>query len=191
MIQDADATRWPLERYRDYLHLLARLLLAPQVQAKLDASDLVQDTLLKAHQKLAQFRGDSDAELAGWLRQILANRLAGEMRRLHGPAHDISLERSLEVAVDDSASRIDAWLAADSSSPSHVLARNEELLRLAAALARLPDDQRMAVELRHLKGYTVKQISAQMDRGETAVGGLLRRGVKRLRELLDDSSSAS
>ncbi|HEX5443374.1 MAG TPA: sigma-70 family RNA polymerase sigma factor [Pirellulales bacterium] len=190
MVHEVDATRWPLEQYRNYLHLLARLQLDPQVQAKLDASDLIQQTLLKAHEKRAQFRGNSDAELAGWLRQILTNQLADEMRRLHGPAHDIDLERSLQIAVDDSASRIDAWLAADSSSPSHALSRHEELLRLAEALARLPGDQRMAVELRHLKGFTVGQISAEMGRGETAVGGLLRRGVKRLRELMDDPSSA-
>ena len=184
MVPEADVGGWSLERYRDYLHLLARLQIDPQVQAKLDASDLVQETLLKAHQKLAQFRGGSDAELASWLRQILANQLVDEMRRLHGPAHDVALERSLQIAVDDSASRIEAWLAAEGSSPSHVISRHEDLARLAEALAKLPLDQRTAVELKHIKGQTVAQISAQMKRSETAVGGLLRRGVKRLRELM-------
>ena len=64
-----------LERYRAYLHLLARLQLDPRLQSKLDASDVVQQTLVKAHNGRGQFRGQTDAELAGWLRRILANTL--------------------------------------------------------------------------------------------------------------------
>lgn len=180
-----DVDDWPLERYREYLHLVTRLQLNDSVQAKLDASDVVQDTLLKAHERRGQFRGTSEAELAGWLRQILANQLIDELRRFHGAARDVALERRLQTAVDDSASRIDAWLADETSSPSQIASRHEDLLRLAEALAQLPDDQRTAVELKHIKGQTVAQISALMGRTETAVGGLLRRGVKRLRELMN------
>lgn len=185
MISEPRIGDWALERYRDYLLLLARLQLDGDLRAKLDASDIVQETLLKAHERLGQFRGASEAELAGWLRQILTNQLIDDLRRLHGAARNLALERSLQAGVDDSAARIDGWLADDASSPSHVASRNEELVLLAEALAQLPDDQRTAVELKHLKGHTVAEISAFMGRSETAVGGLLRRGVRRLRELMD------
>lgn len=188
MLPEADTGPWSLDHYREYLRLLARLQLDPALQGQLDASDIAQDTLLKAHQALDQFRGKTEAELAAWLRQILANHLTDVLRRMRGASRDVARERAIEQAVDASSARIESWLAADASTPSGIVSKHEELARLAAALARLPDDQRLAIELKHLKGCTVAEVSRQMQRSETAVGGLLRRGVKRLRELMDEAT---
>ena len=61
-----------LERFRSYLHLLARMHLGPRWHARHDPSDLVQQTMVRAVAAAEQFRGHDDAELAGWLRRILA-----------------------------------------------------------------------------------------------------------------------
>jgi RNA polymerase sigma-70 factor (ECF subfamily) len=175
------------EQFRDYLRLLARLQIAPQLRGKLDPSDLVQETLLKAHKGRDQFRGQTTAEMAAWLRRILANDLAAALRRYGRQRRDTALERSLEASLSESSSRLEAWLAGDSSGPRRHAERNEELLRLAAALSRLPDDQRTAVELRHLQSLTMAEVSLLMDRSEPAVIGLVRRGLKRLRELLAEA----
>jgi RNA polymerase sigma-70 factor (ECF subfamily) len=172
------------ERFRDYLLLLARSSLGHQERALLAPSDVVQQTLLEAHRKRDQFRGHSDAELAGWLRQMLAFCIADALRAQGRACRDVGRQRSLEAAVEESSSRLEAWLAAEQSSPSQRAAREEELLRLAASLAQLPEDERRAVELKHLHGCTVAAIAREMGGTETAVGGLLRRGMTRLRELL-------
>jgi RNA polymerase sigma-70 factor (ECF subfamily) len=95
-------------------------------------------------------------------------------------------ERSLQADFAHSSARLEARVAGRHSSPSQRAIREEELLRLADALALLPADQRRAVELHHLLDCSIEEIARQMERSESAVGGLLRRGLKKLRELLRD-----
>ena len=168
-VEHADATaERPLEPYGDYLRLLARLQLSPRLHAKLDASDIVQQTLLHAHANRSQFRGRTEAEWLAWLRAILANALAAAGRRFAAEARDLDREHSLEARLEQSASRLEGLLAADQSSPSERAVRGEELLRLAHAMACLPPDQQRVVELHHLKGLPVAEVAGRMGRTRPA-----------------------
>jgi RNA polymerase sigma-70 factor, ECF subfamily len=181
-----DAIR-SIEDYRDYLLLLVRLQLGSRLRAKLDASDVVQHAILHAHQSQAQFRGATEGEWLAWLRAILANALAAAARRFDTQARDPARERSLEGELERSSSRLEFLLVADQTSPSERAVRGEDLLRLADAIARLPEDQRRVVELHYLRGLAVADVAEQIGRTRPAAVGLLFRGLKRLRELLRDS----
>jgi RNA polymerase sigma-70 factor, ECF subfamily len=181
---DHDADGRDLEQFRDYLRLLARLRLDPRLRGKLDPSDVVQQTLLEAHQAMDQLRRMSAEQQAAWLRKALACNLADEVRKLGTARRDVTRERSLEQAVEESSARLEAWLATAQSSPSEQAVRNEQLLRLARAVAQLPEDQRQAIELHHLRGWPVAEVARELDRSEGAAGALLARGLKKLRQLL-------
>ena len=174
----------PLGAYRDYLRILARLQINGALRGKLDASDVAQQTILLAHARREQFRGGTEAEWLGWLRAILAYVLGGVAREFETAARKVSREVSLETELERSSARLESILAIDQSSPSTVAVRTEELLRLAEALVKLPDDQRSAVELHHLKGLTVAEVAVELGRTRPAVVGLLFRALKRLRDLL-------
>jgi RNA polymerase sigma-70 factor (ECF subfamily) len=181
--ETADRDR-QIERWRDYLYLLARVQLDPRLGAKLDLSGVVQQTLLEAFRNAPPVPLRQAGQEAAWLRRILANNLADELRKLHAGKRDLARERSLEAGVDASSARLEAWLAADQSSPSQRAERNEQALQLAAALARLPEAQREALVLQHWHGWTLAQIAEHLGRTKAAVAGLIKRGLQQLREQL-------
>jgi len=179
---DADLHTQPLERFRAYLRLLAQLQFPAILQAKLDPSDLVQQTLLRAHQAQDQFRGASVAEQAAWLRRIFVNTLANAVRDHRRAGRDVALEES----INRSSARLEAWLAADQTPPVEIATRNEQFLRLADRLAELPEVQREVLLLRYCEGWSVSAIAQHLGRTRPSVASLLRRGLAELRELLQN-----
>jgi RNA polymerase sigma-70 factor, ECF subfamily len=177
---NADSLRW-----RAYLLFLARSHPAAGPGGLVEPSDVVQDALADAHRQRARFRGATEAEYAAWLRRVLSGRLADAVRAAHRSKRDVARVRSLDAALAESSSRWALALAADQSSPSQLAMRNEDLVRLADALALLPTAQREAVLLRHGLGWSLDRIAAQLERTPAATAGLLKRGLKQLRNALD------
>lgn len=180
-------TPFALEGYRPYLRLLARLELGQRLQGKVDLSGIVQQTLLEAHAHLDSLRQQDEPRRLAWLRRALANNLTDEVRRAGALVRDAGREVSLQQALDESSCRLEGWLAAVQPSPSEQVIREEQIALLAGALEGLPDDQRQAVELHHLKGRPLADVAGELGRSRGAAAQLVFRGLRRLRELLSGS----
>jgi RNA polymerase sigma-70 factor, ECF subfamily len=173
-----------IERYRSYLRVLAEIELSPRLRGKVDPSDIVQQSLLEAHQALAAFKGRTEPEMVAWLRTILAHNLLNTARDFAAKKRDIRRERQVAAGLEQSSLRLEQFLAAEQTSPSQHVVRAEQLEQLTAALAELPDDQRTAVILKHFHEWPLAQIAEHMDRSTLAVAGLLKRGLKKLRTVM-------
>jgi RNA polymerase sigma-70 factor (ECF subfamily) len=188
MSREAQGRDQSPEQFRAYLNLLARLQVNGWLRAKVDLSGVVQQTLLEAFQAPDQFRAMSATEQQAWLRRALANNLKDQVRKLHTEKRDVGRERSLEAALEESSSRIEAWLATNQDSPSDQAIRNEQLRRLAAALDQLPEDQRTAVELHYWGNCSLAEIAQQTERSKGAAAKLVQRGIAKLHDLLAEES---
>ena len=160
--------------------------IGPRLRSKLDDSDLVQQTLLQAHRARDRFCGTTSEEFTAWLRQILARNIAHMVRDYSRDKRDVVKERSLEASLSQSSARLGNLLAAEQSSPSQRAERNERVLQLAEAIESLPEAQRDTVILHYWQGCTLAEIAEQLDRTPGSVAGLLHRGLKKLRTLLND-----
>jgi len=175
-----------LGEFRSYLRVLAGMQLNPMLKKRVDPSDIVQQTLLQAHRAAAQYRGKSDAELAGWLRQILANELAHQLRDNRRAKRDVTREQSVQQSVEASSLRLERLLQADGPAPDDAAARNERAVQLAAAITELPEAQREAIELHYWHHWTLEQIGDKQGRSKSAVAGMIRRGLKSLKDQFAD-----
>jgi RNA polymerase sigma-70 factor (ECF subfamily) len=173
-----------LEAYRGYLLLVAQQELAADLQAKGGASDLVQETFLDAYRDFVRFRGDTEAELLGWLRQLLRHNLADFTRRYRATA---KRQAAAEVPLEAGDSSAD-WagdLVSSSATPSGQAMAGEQAQAVQRALQRLPDDYRRVLLLRYQDDLSFEAIGRLMERSPNAAEKLWARALKRLQQELE------
>jgi RNA polymerase sigma-70 factor (ECF subfamily) len=184
--EDVAAREQLLEAYRNYLRLLAHTGMSAALQDKADPSDLVQETLMKAHRHFEQFRGRTEPELTTWLRQILARNLSDFVRRYHtSAARAVGRECSLEEVLDQSSRALGKLLAAPGASPSESAQRRELSVVLADALADLPADYGEVIMLHSLQELDWDEVALRMNRSAGAVRALWTRALSSLRPLIE------
>jgi RNA polymerase sigma-70 factor, ECF subfamily len=179
---DQEALGSLLEEYREYLRVLARTRVGRDLQVRLDPSDLVQEALLEAHRDFRQFLGRTEPELTVWLRQILVRNLADQFKHHQSQKRNFQREQPLAVLVEQAHEA----LAAPLSTPSAHAARREQAVLLANALAKLPEDYREVVTMRHVESKSFEEIAEAMGRSSGAVRMLWMLALERLGALLGD-----
>jgi RNA polymerase sigma-70 factor (ECF subfamily) len=184
---DPSAREQLLARHRPRLRRLVRLRLDRRLSARVDPSDVVQDTLAEADRRLEEYLRHTALPFYPWLRQIALERLI-DLRRRHVRARKRSVaceEPDVLSLPDESAAELAARLIDLGSSPSRQLLREEMRERVRAALGRLTVDDREVLVLRHLEQMPVREVAAVLGVGEGAVRMRLVRSLGRLRDLLD------
>jgi RNA polymerase sigma-70 factor (ECF subfamily) len=184
-----DALSTLLEGYRNYLRLMAATCIEGNVRAKADPSDLVQETLLRAHENFHQFRGTTEGEWVAWVRRILARNVAQLQRRFSKARRRVNLERSLETSMDRSSRRLGCLVPARGPSPSEDAQQRELSVVLADALAELEHEEREVVILRNLRELDWKEIGAQTGRTPDAARMVWTRALRRMAPLLKERMS--
>lgn len=186
-----DAAREELfSRCREYVHLLARTQVETWMRAKVDASDLVQQTMLEAHRGFREFQGGTEAEWLAWLRQILTHNAQDFVRRYRlTDKRAVDREVSLNAPLPNFSSCFHAEPAdRRQETPSQVLSRHEQEIALANAIARLSPDHQEVILLRNLQRLPFEAVAERMHRSRPAAQMLWMRAIQHLERLLSDLS---
>lgn len=170
-----------LQAIRPYLLAVAEDQLASEIRPKLAASDIVQNAMCQAWQDFGDFRGQSRAELVGWLRKILCNCAIDGARQHRGTAkRDISREQSL----DQLKSEIGAALADSCDSPSAIAMAKETRQQVEQVVRRMSSQQEQVIRLRNDLGLTYEEMGVALSCSKAAARKLWLKAVKELgREL--------
>jgi len=177
---------------RNYLAVVARAEAESWLRAKVDPSDIVQQTLLDAHRGLENFRGHTEAEWLGWLRQILNHNAADFVRHYRGTAmRGGGREVPLGPAGSDWLAGTAPEPAAADPTPSEFLIRHERELQVADAMALLSDDHREVILLRNLQRLPFDEVAQRMGRSRPAVQMLWMRAIRALQESLAEPDAQS
>ena len=170
-----------LDKYRPFLRLLAARQLDENLAARLSASDIVQQTQLEAFRDCGLFQGESEQQFVAWLKKILSNNVS-QATHTHIVAKKRSVKRE-QALLSEEMSR-NPGVTDKQESPSAKIIQGESAVVLAQAMTELTDDQFEAIRLRYLEGLSIASIAKRIERSETAVAGLLKRGLRALRNKL-------
>jgi RNA polymerase sigma-70 factor (ECF subfamily) len=176
---------------RAWLGLVARAHVESWLRVKVDASDLVQQTLLEACRDFDRFEGETEQEWLAWLRKILRHNAADFVRRYRGAAkRQVGREVPFRAAGESGPGGGASEPAAPVATPSQEFLRLDTELRVVAALATLPPDYQEVIVLRNLQRLPFDEVARRMDRSRPAAQMLWMRAIKKLRAVLEESGEA-
>jgi RNA polymerase sigma-70 factor (ECF subfamily) len=175
------------ELCRSYLGLVARAQVESWLRARVDASDLVQQTMLEAHRDFDRFEGSTEGQWLAWLRRILGHNAADFVRRYRGAAkRQVFREVPLRGPGDTEAPFGAPEPIAPGDTPSQEVLHRDDQLLVAAAVAELSPDYQEVVVLRNLERLPFDEVARRMGRSRPAVQMLWMRAIRKLRETMGE-----
>lgn len=188
---DDSALQQLLGVHRDRLRRMVAARMDPRMAARVDPSDVVQEALLEASKKLADYLRERPIPFYPWLRQLAWEQLVNLHRR-HVRAQRRSVLREEYVGLsDDSAVQLARCLMSSGTSPSGQLLRAEMRDRVRTALARLASPDREVLVMRYVEGLSTPEMAGILGVSERTVQSRHRRALERLQTLLGDCNLAN
>jgi RNA polymerase sigma-70 factor (ECF subfamily) len=193
---EADALGELCALYRNYLRMVVRTGMGPRLRERVELSDVVQEALVEVVRQFPQFTGQNEAALVGWLRRLVAQKLA-DLGRYHSRAKRAAGGAAVPLdapwnpgghAMDSNGgagAKLLDMLALSQTSPSEAASRRELIVLLADALSDLPEAEAEVLWLYHAEALSFEAIGTRLGLGRKAVRGLWARGLKGLRRTLD------
>jgi RNA polymerase sigma-70 factor (ECF subfamily) len=176
-----------LGEFRGPLRKVVELRLDPAVARRVDASDIVQDVLVEANQRLTEYLKKPDMPFHLWLRHLAQDRIIDTHRR-HRLAQRRSVDREQPIArpawADESSVSLVAQLIDTERTPTSEAIRLELQRRLNAAIDRLSDDDREIILMRHHEGLSNQEVAHALQLTEAAASMRYLRALRRLRAAL-------
>ncbi|MCE5268001.1 MAG: sigma-70 family RNA polymerase sigma factor [Planctomycetaceae bacterium] len=174
---------------RSYLNFVARSQIETWLRRKVDASDLVQETMLEACRDFERFQGHSEQEWLAWLRKILNHNAADFVRHYRGTAKRAARREVPFRDPDDSVARGAPEPAADMPTPSQEFLQLDTELRVTAAMNTLPHDYQEVILLRNLQRLSFNEVAERMERSRPAAQMLWMRAIRKLQEAMEAESA--
>ena len=175
---DASAVNTLYTVYAERVRRIVRLRMPRELSAKLDSMDVVQDALFAALKGLGQFTYTSEGDFLRWLARVAQNALHDRVDKLHADKRDI--RREVRLDCRGPATETDGQAppqAIETTTPSALMVRKEELDRLEEAMHRLKPEYRQVVILAKIEGLSYKEIGDQLDKSPDAVKMLVSRAI--------------
>jgi RNA polymerase sigma-70 factor (ECF subfamily) len=181
-----------MDRHRQSLRQMVQLRMDRILSQRVDASDIVQDVLLEASQRLEDFIKEARMPFHLWLRQLAKDQLI-DMHRRHRLAQRRSLDREQSLTrpagQDHSSLDLAAQLKDQELTPAAAALRKEFQQRFYVALEQLEDDDRELILMRHVEQLSNSDIAQALGLSQPAAGMRHLRALRRLREILGESTS--
>ena len=182
-----------LARCREPVRKLVQFRLDRALARRVDASDIVQEVLLEASGRLAEYLRERTMPFHLWLRQIARDRII-DMHRRHRTAQRRSVDREQPIAAAAYADRSSIELAADlrdgELTPAAAAIRHELEQRFQLALQELAEEDREVLSMRHFEQLSNQEVAEALGLTQAAAGMRHLRALRRLRALLAESPSA-
>jgi RNA polymerase sigma-70 factor (subfamily 1) len=166
---------------------IIRLRMGAELRTKLESMDLVQDVLMSALKDLGNFTYKNEGDFLRWLSKIAENRLRNQLQRLHANKRDIRKEIRLNgyrPTVEDSF--VAALEAVDTTTPSAIISKREELDKLTKAIGALKPEFRQVVIWTKIEGLSYKEIGKQLGKSSEAVRKLVSRALEELVSIFEN-----